>query len=91
MKTHITLTAVVTALSALLLSVGGSPVLAAESSATVTPEMAAKADVVRSQQKQRITPAQRRAAADALKLQREKVDQAKKASVQVVPDGTAVK
>jgi len=61
-----------------LLMLGCSLVCAAD--VPLTPEMASKAEMVRNQQKQRVTPAQRKAAADALKLQREKIDQAQKAS-----------
>jgi hypothetical protein len=68
-----------------LLSVGGGLVFAAD--APLTPEMAAKTEMVRNQQKQRVTPAQRRASADALKLEREKIDQAKKAVAAPVVNG----
>jgi hypothetical protein len=45
----------------------------------MTPELAAKKEMVRKQHEQRITPAKRKAAADALKAQRKKVYDAKKA------------
>lgn len=91
MKTTSALTAIFTAFATILLTAGFQPVLAADSGAALSPEMAAKADMVRSQQKQRVTPAQRKAAADALKLQREKIDQAKKAAAPAAPDGSTVK
>jgi len=45
----------------------------------MTPELAAKREMVRKQQQQRVTPEQRKAAAAALKAERLKVHQAKKA------------
>ena len=59
-----------------LLTLGSSFVCAAD--APLTPEMASKTEMVRNQQKQRVSPTQRKAAAEALKLQREKIDQAQK-------------
>lgn len=64
---------------------GGLLAFAADGAAPMTPELAAKAEMVRTQQKQRITPAQRKAAADALKAQRKKVHQARKASGKLTP------
>lgn len=61
-----------------LLALGGTLSFAAQG--PLTPELAAKTEMVRKQQQQRVTPAQRKASADALKLQREKIDQAQKAA-----------
>lgn len=47
---------------------------------TVKPELAAKREMVRQQQQQRVTPEKRAAAAQALKAERLKVYQARKAA-----------
>jgi hypothetical protein len=67
-----------------LLTIGGGFALAADSSVSMTPELAAKTENVRKQQAQRITPAQRQAAADALKKRMEKLHQAQQNSPQPV-------
>jgi len=51
----------------------------ASGGAPMTPELAAKREMVRKQQQQRVTPEKRKAAAAALKAERLKVHQAKKA------------
>jgi flagellar basal body-associated protein FliL len=51
----------------------------------LTPELAAKKEMVRKQQQQRVTPEKRRAAADALKAERLRVHRAKQAVNQPVP------
>lgn len=48
----------------------------AEDAQPLTPELAAKREMVRKQQDQRITPEKRKAAAEALKAERLKVHQA---------------
>lgn len=58
-----------------LLASGGQALAAGE--VPMTPEKAAKAEVVRKQQQQRITPEQRKAAAEALKAERLKVHNAR--------------
>lgn len=65
-----------------------APVLAQET--PMTPELAAKKEMVIKQEAQRITPAQRKAAAAALKEQRLKVHEAKKQYV-LPPPGEAGK
>jgi cell division protein ZapA (FtsZ GTPase activity inhibitor) len=67
-----------------LLALNGT--LACAAQGPLTPELAAKTEVVRKQQQQRVTPAQRKAAAEALKLQREKIDQAQKGVAPVTAD-----
>jgi len=47
--------------------------------AQMSPKLAAKKEMVRKQQEQRVTPEKRKAAADALKEERRKVYNAKKA------------
>jgi hypothetical protein len=64
----------------LLLSVVGGFVYAAPK-APMKPELAAKREMVRKQQEQRITPEKRKAAAEALKAERVKVHQAKQAAL----------
>jgi hypothetical protein len=66
---------VVVIMTALLSSAGGLAV--AGESTPMTPELAAKREMVRKQQEQRITPAKRKAAAEALKAERIKVHKAK--------------
>jgi hypothetical protein len=60
------------------LSMTAGIVLAGEGT-PMTPELAAKREMVRKQEVQRITPAKRKAAADALKAERLKVHQARQA------------
>jgi hypothetical protein len=61
-----------------LLSVTGSLVFA-RNDRPMTPELAAKKEMVRKQHEQRVTPAERKTAAEVLKAQRKKVYDAKKA------------
>ena len=68
----------------LLLSLAGGFAFAADS-APMTPELAAKKEMVRKQAEQRITPEKRRAAAEALKAERLKVHQARQAVQQSTP------
>lgn len=67
-------TLVMVCMTAVTLTVG---LACAEESAPMTPEFAAKKEMVRKQQEQRITPAKRKAASDALKAERIKVYKAK--------------
>ena len=53
--------------------------------APMTPELAAKKETVRKQEEQRITPEKRKAAAEALKSERLKVQQARQAVQQSTP------
>jgi hypothetical protein len=64
----------------LLLSLAGGFAYAAPK-APMKPELAAKREMVRKQQEQRITPEKRKAAAEALKAERVKVYQAKQAAL----------
>jgi hypothetical protein len=68
-----------------LLSMSGGLVLAQEG-APMTPELAAKKEMVRKQEEQRVTPAKRKAAAEALKAERLKVHQAREAAKQQDPN-----
>lgn len=61
-----------------LLSLDGGFAFAANGT-SMTPELAAKKEMVRKQQEQRITPAKRKAAAEALRAERIKVYKAKQA------------
>ena len=61
-----------------LLSLSGGLALA-RTDRPMTPELAAKKEMVRKQHEQRITPAKRKTAADTLKAQRQKIYDAKKA------------
>ena len=70
-------------LTALLVSVGAVIVGAAEP-APMTPELAAKAFRVKTQQGQRITPAQRQAAAESLAAERLKLHGDQQAAPQTV-------
>ena len=56
--------------------------------APMTPDLAAKKEMVRKQQEQRITPEKRKLAAEALKAERAKVYNAKKAVQQTTPLNT---
>ena len=66
-------------LTALLLSLAGGRAGAADA-LPMTPELAAKKEMVRKQEQQRVTPAKRKAAAEALKAERLKVNRAKRAA-----------
>ena len=66
---------IATLLMTLLLSLAGGFAVAAP----MTPELAAKKEMIRQQQEQRITPEKRKAAAEALKAERLKVQKAKEA------------
>jgi hypothetical protein len=70
-----------------LLSFSGGPALAADKTPQ-TPELAAKREVVRKQQRQRITNQQRKTAAEALKAERLKIHNAKHGVQQPSPDTT---
>jgi hypothetical protein len=67
-----------TLMTMLLTCTGG--LAGADDSAPLTPELAAKKEMVRKQQEQKITPEKRKAAADALKAERIKVYKAKEAA-----------
>lgn len=68
----------------LLLSAAGGPAFAAP----MKPELAAKREMVRKQEAQRISPDKRKAAAEALKAERMKVHQARQAVQQLTPVST---
>lgn len=72
---------IATLLMTVLLSLVGGFAVAAP----MTPELAAKKEMVRKQQEQRITPEKRKAAAEALKAERLKVQKAKEAVQQSTP------
>lgn len=59
-----------------LLSLAGGAAFAADTT-PMTPELAAKREMVRNQQEQRITPEKRKAAVEALKAERLKVYKAR--------------
>ena len=71
-------------LMTVLVSMAGGFVHAAPK-APLTPELAAKREMVRKQQEQRITPQKRKAAAEALKAERVKIYQAKQARPKSAP------
>lgn len=56
--------------------------------APMTPELAAKREVIRKQEEQRVTPEKRKAAADALKAERLRVYQAKEAAKKLNPSSS---
>jgi hypothetical protein len=70
-----------------LLAMAGGSALAADGS-PMTPELAAKKEMVRKQEEQRVTPAKRKAAAEALKAERLKVYQAREAARKENPGGS---
>jgi hypothetical protein len=72
-------------MTATMLSLSAGFVLAAP----LTPEMAAKVQVTRKQESQRITQDKKTAAAEALKAERVKVYQARQAVKQSAPQGIA--
>lgn len=55
------------------------------SAAPLTPEMAAKREMVRKQKEQQVTPAERKAAADWLKAERVRIYNAKQAALKSNP------
>lgn len=61
-----------------LLSLSGSLVFA-RNDRPMTPELAAKKEMVRKQREQRVTPTERKTAAEVLKAQRKKIYDAKRA------------
>jgi len=71
----------------MLLTLGSGSALAADK-APLTPELAAKREMVRKQHDQRITNEQRKAAAEALKAERLKIHNAKQGIQQSPPDTT---
>ena len=66
----------------------GSGFAYAAAGAPMEAELAARKEMVRKQQEQRITPAKRKAAAQALKAERIKVHQARQAARQLTPGTT---
>jgi hypothetical protein len=58
--------------------------------APLTPEMAAKREMVRKQQEQRVTPEKRQAAAEELKAERLKVYKAKQGAIQSNPSSNKI-
>lgn len=67
-----------------LLSLAGGLAFAADG-APMSPELAAKKEMVRKQQEQRITPEKRKAAAEALKAERLKIYKARQSAQQLTP------
>lgn len=67
-----------------LLALSGAIVIAADH-APLTPELAARKEMVRKQQEQRITPEKRKAAVEALKAERLKINKARQAAHQHTP------
>ena len=67
-----------------LLSLAGGSTLAA-GKAPMTPELAAKKEMVRKQQEQRITPEKRKTASEALKAERLKIHKAKQTAKKSAP------
>lgn len=63
----------------------------AANTAPMTPELAAKREMVRKQQLQRVTNEQRKAAAEALKAERVKVHKARQAAQQSAPVNSEAK
>ena len=74
----------------MLLSSAGGLAFARER-APLTPELAAKREMVRKQREQRITPEKRKAAVEALKAERLKVYKARQAAQQSAPITTETK
>lgn len=90
MRINSTCTVVSLALLTMLLSLGGGIAFAADdTTAPMTPQLAAKGARVKTQQAQRITPAQRQAAADSLKERRLKLHQGRQAVPQPAPQTAA--
>jgi hypothetical protein len=81
---YITSNLLMVVMMTLLLSLTGRLSIAADS-APMTPELAAKKEMVRKQEGQRITPEKRKTAAEALKAERMKVHKARKATQQSIP------
>lgn len=79
------LSSMATALVAAGLVAGGGGYALAAPGDPMTPEMAARMEMVRKQREQRITPEKRKAAAEALKAERIKVYQAKQARLNSKP------
>jgi hypothetical protein len=77
-------TIVMTVMMAVMLSLAGGLAIAAEG-APMTPELAAKKEMVRKQRAQRVTDAKRKTAAEALKAERLKVHQARQATQPLTP------
>ena len=67
-------------MTVLLSLAGGLPAFAGKG-APMTPELAAKKEMVRKQQEQRITPEKRKVAVEGLKAERVKIYQAKQAAL----------
>jgi len=82
-----TLTIITLLLMTLLLSLAGGLAFAAP----MTPELAAKREMVRKQQEQRITPEKRKAAIEALKAERMRIHKARQAAQQSTPVSTDTK
>ncbi|MBK5274285.1 MAG: hypothetical protein JJE30_04450 [Desulfuromonadales bacterium] len=90
MKNRITSSIGKVVLISALLSLAGGLALAADH-APMTPELAAKKEMVRKQHEQRITPEKRKAAAEALKAERIKVHKARQAAQQLPPVNPDIK
>jgi hypothetical protein len=71
-------------MTATLILLTAGPAFAADR-VPITPELAAKREMVRKQQEQRITPEKRKAAAEALKAERLKIHRARQVAKQLPP------
>lgn len=84
MKNREFFTMILTLMMTVLLTSSGWSAVATRNN-HMTPELAAKREMVRKQQEQRITPDKRKAAAEALKAERLRVYRAKQAVKQSAP------
>ena len=80
MKNRKPATILMVVMMTVLLSLAGGPAFAGNG-APMKPELAAKKEMVRKQQEQRITPEKRKAAAEGLKAERVKIYRAKQAAL----------
>jgi hypothetical protein len=80
MKNRKLATILMVVMMTVLLSLAGGLAFASNG-APMKPELAAKKEMVRKQQEQRITPEKRKAAAEALKAERVKIYKAKQAAL----------
>lgn len=85
MKNTVCITAAMLVALAILLSLPGGNAFAANGRQPMKPELAAKREMVRSQQEQRITHTKRKAAAESLKAERLRLYNAKRGIAQPAP------
>jgi len=81
MKNRKLATILMVVMMTVLLSLAGGLPAFASNGAPMKPELAAKKEMVRKQQEQRITPEKRKAAAENLKAERVKIYRAKQAAL----------